>query len=100
MPPEWQVQQMMLYLYAGVYPLNRKNVRLRTEITLLIWDRMFTKSATCNLFLPVLAFLKLTEDEIELEGMEKKVTFDRAFGSDTDQSTIVSSPPPAAPRQR
>lgn len=36
-------------------------------------------------------FVRLTDEEINLKGMEKTVTFDRVFGSDTDQATIVSS---------
>lgn len=37
-------------------------------------------------------FLRLTDEQINLDGMEKTVTFDRVFGIDTDQSTIVSAP--------
>jgi hypothetical protein len=39
----------------------------------------------------VSGFLRLTDDEIGLDGMDKKVTFDRAFGPDTDQQTMVSA---------
>ena len=43
-------------------------------------------------------FLRLTNEEINLDGMEKTVTFDRVFGTDTDQSTIVSAPTVATRR--
>ena len=35
-------------------------------------------------------FMRLTDEEINLKGMEKTVTFDRVFGTDTQQATIVS----------
>ena len=35
-------------------------------------------------------FMRLTDEDINLKGMEKTVTFDRVFGTDTQQDTIVS----------
>ncbi len=35
-------------------------------------------------------FMRLTDEEINLKGMEKTVTFDRVFGTDSEQATIVS----------
>ena len=37
-------------------------------------------------------FLRLTDEDINLNGMEKTVSFDRVFGTETDQTTIVRVP--------